>query len=506
MFDVALTYRDRDRLTTIPLPPGSKKPGAGVKLARWLNRTGPPTVDRLARLFNGHPQNIAGIMGYPSLGAFALDCDTATTFADVGRLLTADGIQTRTIQRPPNGTPHDGGGTFLLRAPGAVKTARRGDLDVKGQGSYIVLPTSTHPGGGVYFDNGLTIFELPDLAALPWLDLKPVQNAPNLPKSALALLAGDAEAVSRYGSRSEAEAAICCALAYAGFTFHRTFELFRAWSGPGKFKDKLDASEKEARRYLYHTWKNAEVFVENNPSPHKTLAQDLRRWATGRPWPGRTGSTDRAVYLAHLEIVERCAGQPHGASVRELGELAGVNWRTAAKANHRLIDAKLLKLVELATVTRPHRFKLLKPVGFVPSGDTPSQSYVMEWGVRVQTVSHDLGRWQGLNKAALEVVIALSQCTDQTATVATLIELTGRGRMTLYRKLKGDSQRGVIGLFQLGIVEPVGRSTWRLVPEYTPDLLDKAAVDLGVAGLGDRQRQRHRQDRIGHRLDLERGQ
>jgi len=503
----ALAYRDRDRLATIPLPHGSKEPECGFNLRRWLSRATLPAEHHLSRLFNGHPQNIAGVMGPPSLGAFALDCDTPTAFTDTGHRLVGLGIETRTIRRPMNGSDHDGGGTYLFRAPTAVRTAGRGDLEVRGKGAYILLPSSLHPSGGVYYDNAVTIFELPDLRALDWLELEPAPDTPNLPKSALVLLAGDQEAIARYASRSEAEHAICCALANAGFTFHQALNLFTSWTGPGKFREMNDKDRDAARRYLSLTWHNAESFVTSHPSEHKTLAQDLVTWALSRPWPGRTGSTDRAVYLAHLEIVQRCASQPHGASVRELGELAGVHWQTAARANHRLVNASLLELVELATVSRPHRWRLIDPD--VPSRYTPSQSVpTRECSSMAHSDGHDLGRWQGLNKASLEVVRALMTCDDWTAMVTELADLTGRGRRTIYRKLKGSPRdNGDVspGLFHLGLVEPVGRGTWRLVPEYTDTMLDDAAEYLGVAGLGDRQRHRHRQDRTGHRIELERG-
>ena len=487
MLQGALTYRNRDRLCTIPLPYGSKRPAILWKhLNNWQR---PQTVRHLEALFNGGQQNIAAILGHPSCGAFALDCDTPATFDDICRLLTGLGISTRVIRRPPNGSEHDGGGTYLLRAPEAVKSKKHGDLDILGQGRYTLLPLSTHPQGGVYFDNDLPIFQLPSLAAIPTITLERADKVSRIPTNAYQLLAGEQDALASYASRSEAEMSICCALALRGYTFARVLALFKALPGPGKFKEKLADDERAALAYLRMTWDNAGRWVKANPSEVVALAQELRSIALTRPWPGRSGSYDRAVYLAHLAIVERCAQQPHGASVRELAELAGTHWSTASKANHRLIDAGLLELAEPAKATYSAKYSLAGP-------KRNSQSHVGVDRLLPFGPAHDLFRWQGLNKSAQEVLTALS---DRGAlTVKELVALTGRGRRTINRKLKA--------MFAEGLVEPLGGGVWCMVAGFDPADLDDVAVRLGVAGIGERQRQRHAQERYGHQLELIRGQ
>ncbi|MBU1746742.1 MAG: helix-turn-helix domain-containing protein, partial [Chloroflexi bacterium] len=204
----------------------------------------------------------------------------------------------------------------------------------------------------------------------------------------------------------------------------------------------------------------------------------------------RGGSSARAVYLAHLAIVTRCGKDPHGASARELGELAGVSWQTAANANQRLVDLDLLELTQPATPSLAHVWRLLTPPDLAAGAylDTPSPGTVMECqGMH----AHDAFRWAGLNKSGAEVLAALSAGAAVAATDITA--QTGRHRTTVQRKL--------MAMAQLGLVEPVGDGWWRVVPGVD---LDRAATELGTAGAGDRQRSQHQRDRRAHRLLLTR--
>lgn len=492
-------------LAPIPLPYGQKQPG--LRWRRWQDM--PPGECELAAMFHSSLLNIGIIGGRASGGLLVLDAEDERTFAEVEARLRADGVETWVVQRPPNGSAHDGGGHFYLKARRAVKSSRIDPaLEVRAQGQYVLAPPSLHPQGGLYrfVNRPPTIFTLPNLAALEWLELEPADPPrPGIPRLALRLLAGDPDYVERYDTRSEAEMAICCTLANAGFTFGEALALFESWTGPGKFRELAEKSQESARSYFALTWRKATAFVRDNPSPHKQLAERLKAWALSRPWPERTGATDRAIYLAHCTIVERCAQQPHGASARELAELAGVHWNTAARANHRLVVAQLLVLVQNATPSYPARFALLDVVNDdaqdVASRYNPSTKPVGDCITMLH--SHDAFRWAGLNKSGAEVLIALAKAEEGTATVRELAEATGRDRTTIYRKMRGDPKRGVIGMFQLGLVEPVGRGVWRLVPEFDTVMLDQAAADLNTAGVGRRQRERHRQERYSNRRKLE---
>ncbi|MBU0492717.1 MAG: bifunctional DNA primase/polymerase, partial [Chloroflexi bacterium] len=449
------------------------------------------------------------------------------------------GIETWTVHRPPNGTPHDGGGQYWLRTPTPVKSGTMSTLagqavtlDLQGQGSYVLAPPSLHPGGGCYAFAGRpsTIFTLPRLNALDWLKLEPAPPADStsprrIPRLAGRLLQGNPAAIGHYPTRSEAEAAICAALANAGFDFAEALLVFLAHPGPGKFTELHAANPWNAMRYLRLTWRNAQEWTATQATPARQLARRLRAWAAGRPWPGRGGSSDRAVYLAHLAIVERCGRDPHAASVRELGERAGLSARTAGTANSRLVDAGLLELVTPATPSLSHVWRLLAPAQLdaaesipshsvtargpgvletcIPSHSSPARmpdlapgcipSHPVNTPVReceTLHVAHDAFRWSGLNKSSAEV-LTLLQATNAMA-VTDLAARTGRHRTTVQRKLAE--------MFRLGLVEPLGDGWWRAVPEVD---LEQVAEELGTAGAGDRQQAQHQRDRRTHRLLLE---
>jgi len=479
---LALDYA-RHGLAVFALPYGKK--GAALRWRQWQNE--PPTDEELALMFNGEPQNVAVICGQASGNLLVLDADDPATFADTTARLAGLGVETWTAQRPPNGSPHDGGGHVYLRTPVPTKTATIDGLDLRGQGAYVIAPPSLHPGGGVYTFTTCppTIWSLPTMTALPWLPLTPAPptERSTIPRLAWRLLAGDAETLARYHSRSEAESAVCASLARAGFAFADAIRLLRTYPGPGKFAE-LDADDpKNAARYLALTWHSATAWIATHENEAGALAAQLRRWATSRPWPSRTGATDRAVYLAHLDIVSRCGREPHHASARDLAELAGVSWRTANVANHRLVDAGLLELVTPSTPTLAHRWRLRG--GCISSHSvTP---IVME--CELMQPSHDLFRHRGLGKAGAEVLGAL---TGGGVSERDIAALTGRHVTTVRRKLQQ--------LLGVALVEPLGDGYWRAVDD--PDL-DRAAAEWNLSGIGCQQRARHEWERQRNRLKLD---
>jgi len=449
------------------------------------------TVKEIREVFCD-PHNVAVLCGGASGNLVALDGDTPTVYREQVTRLAGQGItHTWMIEREPNGSAHDNGGTVLLRLPFPVKSTKRGDLDILGEGRYFVAPPSAHPGGGLYYNaTDWPIFEVADLAALPWL---PLTAAPDrgpdpcrrIPRLARAILAGDKATLARYPSRSESEAALCTSLLRGRFDFSGAVALLRSYPGPGKFKA-LDAENpRNALRYLSLTWHNAQEFVATHDSEAGLLAARLREWALARPWPGRGASSDRAVFLGHLSIVEQCGVDPHDASARRLAELAGVSWRTASVASRRLVDAGLLELTRRATPLLSHTWRLLKPSDL--EGDTKFGAYVHTLSpphVMMCELMHGLDafRFRGLNKSAAEVLVALQLASG--ATVNDLAALTGRHRTTV--------KRGLLKMLKVGLVAALGDGYWQAVAD--PDF-DQVARLLGTKGAAKRQRSQHTRDR-----------
>lgn len=494
MLDVALVYHAAD-LAVLPLPLESKEPGRAFKWGAWANTT-QSKKDVLALFGRTGNYNILGLGGLPSHNLAILDADCGPVRAEVESRLDAAGIATWAVTSNTTGA-HRGGCAFFTRTPlpvqSATVTLTSGKLEVRGAGSYALLPPSRHTEGTTYStvigDPG-QIFTLPTMTALDWL---PLQAAPEpeherrIPRLAWRLLQNDTESVGKYQSRSEAEAAIVSSLIRAGYDFAEIAHLFILYPGPGKFAEKYAARPKTAIDYLRRTFRNAQDFVTTHANDAERKARELKTWALSRAWPGRTGATDRAVYLAHLALVERCGQSPHGASARELAELSGIHWHTAAKATHRLVNAGLLSCDVAATPSLSARYSLqCAKIGHSVNQD------VMEWPNMAQ--HEDAFRRAGLGKTGADIWEYLSRCGDEGRTVASIARATGRARRTIYRKLAR--------MFKLAMVEPVGDGLWRALPGVD---LERVAAELGTFGAGDTQREQHAAERRRHKSVLQLG-
>jgi len=321
--------------------------------------------------------------------------------------------------------------------------------------------------------------------------------------SAWALLRG--VGVDRYNSRSDAEQAIVTMLVNSGHDFPAVARLFQKNPAAGKFAELNASGGTAGLRWLRVSFDKARKWAAANVSEGRELGRAALAWGEVRAWTGRTGSIDRAVFLAHAHIAARAGKLAYGAACRELAELAGVSFRTAIAATKRLTDAQLLALHEASTPSFPNTYRLLVPnvATFAMPADahnlhTPSLPPVRECA---SYANHDAFRVGGLGKAAGEVWRALQ---DGPATVARLAEKTGRKRRTVSAAL-GRMAR---------IVEPVtgeimaglalvrhDDGKWAVVEGVD---LDRVAKMLGTAGKGKRQREGHRAERRAHGKALRR--
>jgi len=376
----------RHGLSCVPFAPRSREPEPDFRWRKYQNtQVSLAEVRALFRGKNNANANLAIICGKASDNLFVPEIDNASAFADFGRLLNGLGIDTWTMQRDHfvDGDPHAGGGHYYLKAPVPVKGCLVKGIDVRGQGQVVIAPPSIHPTGALYrFPNRPPIiFRLPALTTIPMLQLEPAvgqNNGPRISRLAWRLLKGDPETLKRYDTRSPADFALMASLIRTGCSYDQILKLMSTYPGSGRFGEMNRDNPDEAKYYFNLTFKNALNFVTTHTNAATRTAQTLLGWAGSRPWPGRTGSTDKAVFVAHLRIVLRCGQDPHGASVRELGELAGVSWKTAANANWRLVGSGLLAMATEGTPSLSTRWKLIPPPGVnvsqVSSIHTPSRS------------------------------------------------------------------------------------------------------------------------------------
>jgi hypothetical protein len=342
---------------------------------------------------------------------------------------------------------------------------------------------------------------------LPLVGNKTLDLAPRVrvPARAWAMLQG--HGIDRYASRSEAEQAIIAMLINAEHDFTDVARLFQTNPAFGKFAE-LNARGKAGLRWLRLCFAKAEEWANASESEGRQLARAALAWGEARAWPGRTGSADRAVFLAHAQIALRAGRLTYGAACRELAELAGVSHMTASTATGRLLRAAFVTLHEANTVSRPSVYRLCVPnvATFTitmpaerPNFYTPSDTHVRECK---SLAASDAFRPRALGKAAGDVWAALR---DGRETVAQLAKATGRPARTVRRVLQRmarivDPATGEI-MSALALVQADGRQ-WRALPAVD---LDRVALVLGTAGKGKHQRDSYRRERRDHQRALHRG-
>lgn len=355
-----------------------------------------------------------------------------------------------------------------------------------GPGSMVVAPPS---------DIGQTPYQLisGDFRDLPLIEMVEVANIlksgsgvvrrqQHISRYAWELLRG--KGLEKYKSRSEAEYAILVLLINSGHNFESALSLFLENPCAGKFRELNNKNPSDAIRWLALSFNEAKEWATTHESLTRQEIRALMDTAQSRAWPGRTGSYDRAVYLAHLEIAFEASRDTYAASSRGLAEIAGITYMTASKASKRLIKQGLISLEnpgtrELAAVYSLNKNALTYTLPSIPCvGKCKSKR------------AHDAFRRQGLGKAASEVWETLLRKGPMAA--KQLAQYTGRHVGTIRRALKKMSS----------LVDQYTGEYFMLVQKGDKGLwmalnvdLDQAARLLGTAGAGERQRQEHAMQR-----------
>lgn len=474
-------------MKTLPLIPGTKRPAR----SGWKNRT-PETMWQYAPA----DANI-GLRAGGELRVAFIDLDEKNqpgTTANANRWLTGLGLLQG--EYPIVETP-SGGAHIYVRLTGSLSGHSRllaeefgaGEFRY-GSGAYVVAPPSQLADRRAYC---LTVGDFRQLPVLTVADLRPIlakgekepghlpiaPGDPNraIPHLASTLLTG--QGIERYRSRSEAEQAILTALVNRGFSFEEILALFSRYPGPGKFQELLSQEPKTALAYLEYSYQNARVFSITHESPARELARQLLQWADSVPWPGRTGSYDRAVYKAHAAIALRASRTKYGASARELAELAGTTALTASRASKRLEEAGLIRKIQSSLAGRSARYELVKNI-------TVPQTPVVRDCIELE--GHDAFRRGALGKTAAAILCALQ---SQPATIEELVRRTGRSQATVRRCLQ---QMSVFRSPETGQAHPLvvaENGIWKAA-KIDLDLVAKA---YGTTGTAERERRKHQMER-----------
>jgi hypothetical protein len=368
-----------------------------------------------------------------------------------------------------------------------------------GPGAYVTAPPS-RVGDNVYTLLAGSYHQLPRVTlvdVIPILGNKDVSQAPadslsTIPRRALALLNG--RNVENFRSRSEAEQSLIASLVNAGHSFESVLDLFLRYPCAGKFAELRDKSESNAIRWLHHSYDEAVQWTSENESKTRQTIAAMRDWAESRPWPGRTGATDRAVFIAHCQIAYRAGRLVYAASCRDLAELAGVSSPTASIATSRICSAGLVSIDTPAVADLAVIYRL------DATGQTLTLPKYTTCEEVLRFVQHDAFR-NGNHKAGLGKSGGLiwEALRDGPATEKELANRTGRGVRTVKRRLTQMSRLvdTVTGEF-IPMVEKID-GQWRALDGVD---LDHVALVVGTAGAGERQQERHSQERRAHRRML----
>ena len=315
---------------------------------------------------------------------------------------------------------------------------------------------------------------------------------PNIPRRAFALLNGDG--VEHFHSRSEAEQSIIVSLINSGKGFDSVKNLFSNYPAAGKFAGLYAENRQSAISWLRRSYDKGLEWAKTHESEGRKMAKRAMSWAQSIPWQGRTGATDRAVFISHCQIAFRAGRITYSASARELAEKAGVTHPTASRATNRLIGKGILSREKRSTVDCAAIYRLNTEGANFTTSSLPTCEEV------VNIASHDTWRIRGLGKTGAEIWKALKDKGPMTK--IGLRDYTGRHITTINRKLNlmaklVDSSTGEV----LSLVAVEG-DKWHAINGD----LDLIAQIIGTAGLGKRQREKHRAERRAHRRSLLIGQ
>ena len=476
----------------IPLCPDEKRPLFNA----WQTK-------QPRRLWAMAPQNAnVGLRGGGEIGGAFLDCDDknkAGTFDNVTNFLHGLGvaeyplIQTvsqvgrhiyLTVTDPPNNN--------------AVKLAKAtGEGEFRyGAGAFIVAAPSVVDGRYYEVLSG----DFDHIPRVSFADLRPIlgdtvkdwQPSPTVPRNAFAILNGDAEVISKYKSRSEAEQSLLLSLANAGFSFAEVEKLFKANTCAGKYS----SMGKHGGGWLLTSFTKAQAKARTDSAQRQTILRAVG-WANSHAWTGKGGASDQAVFLAHMAIAYK-AGTVTGwaAGKRTLAELAGV--AEASKVNKRLLLAGWLTLNKVFTVDCANKFSLSTTLPLpevlpceevVTLCNDENDAFRLSKrrdGAKERMASGQIGRqlWQALRSEPM--------------TAEELAGVTGRDPRTVTKYL---SRMANLANQMTGETLPMVNldgDTWHALPVD----LDAVAVAVGTAGKGRDQRLKHVKERRAHARDL----
>ena len=499
---------EQSGIATIPLPSGKKAP----PLVNHWQLTLPGDQWRAANeRAGGHFRgNLAALTGG---GLGIIDCDAPETETAVTAFLASMGLSVPTV-RTPSGGAHLYARVVDVPATFCVSRLDAGPGELRCHNAYCVAPPSMVDGARYRWETGSPESVL-GLRPIAWRDLQtligkaPTITTPtelldappvllcrrelgpdtvyllrrlqNAPKARPDLFLQDAR--HTYESRSEAEAAVVAHLILLGRTFPEVVAEFERWQ-PGHYWER----GKRRYRYLWHTWQSVLNFLAASPE-RLDIARRYEQ-ARIRPWPGRSGLLDQAVYLGVLSKCWQFGALEVRASVRELAELAAASLDGVSRALDRLTRAGLLRRVEGWAPGRGTTWRVIGGAANSYSNHTvASQGRTLEGdgnAGRAAPLQHregvDAAEVWGYGAMGRSAGAVWHHLTEDPHGARDLAALTGKHRRTVERALSRLASMGMAERTEGGWVR--GSTT-----------LQEAAETLNAPQRGRRRRAEHERQR-----------
>ncbi|MFF0036557.1 transcriptional regulator [Streptomyces mirabilis] len=297
------------------------------------------------------------------------------------------------------------------------------------------------------------------------------------------ILRGDRQGAAEHGHRITA--AIACHVARAGGSIDQLTQILLHPEHEGGRHTRsiaLRSGQPRALDYIRRVWASASTAVGttlalgSRHDAYEVLAA-LRDRIETTPWRGERGRTALRVLRAHLNFAEIAGGLLHHASERQTAEEAGISrttlrvvyeavlkpggWLRRLRVGHGregstwyLGDGSIPGHGGPALLSR-FRTTQFPPDPALGEWTTPETATTADIDSTVlgRLMGHDAFAHHGLGSAALMLISALHQRTDQT--VSELVGTSSVSRATTYRTLKR--------LAQQGLVQHIGE-TWALAP------------------------------------------
>lgn len=505
-------------LNVFPIRPGSKAPFDAWAILK-TTRLHPDALHRaFAPLATGELPNLAIVTGHTSGDLFCLDCEDEKTFLGQIRQFRRRHLPVWALR---SGGAKRGGHILVRCAEGTVKhvtadavaaaAPELGTLEVLSNGAYFVGPGSLHPDGGRYTFHITDGDEPPTihLADLDWLPLEVISGrCAGRPMTAKSALAAKTLDFLQNGAPPRTRNARLYAAA-KDIHGNECEGVPLDYDGPRGLWARLEAAARNCDR-TYDPFTDAEITstiasarskpcqpakwagrAHRKKSTAAPVWQRARAWALSQHWPGKAGTTDRAVFLAHCERAkfgDRTGAGCWRASVDELSELAGFSPNAVIAANRRLVAAGHLARVGVDRLSAAALYAF-PPAAACCQICTPTS--LGKVGVQIRQNS-DAAERGALGKTAWVLYAALLDADGPLTTrqAADLAHLSYR--QTRRALLKLESYVDDCGY---RMVEQTARGAW-VAFEVTDDWLRFIVTDpAGTTGAGERRKAKNRAER-----------